>query len=313
MAMGKYVTSLPFNFSNAMKEFTRLEVAKHNTAESLWVVIDTEVYDLTSFVDLHPGGAYVLAEVAGQDATETFYALHRQLILAKYARLKIGAIAGERPQVIAAVAGALSPVPFAEPTWLLPVYHSPYYSDSHRRLQKAVRTMVDSVIYPEASVSELTGERPSLELIHAQSQVNLHAMRLGPGPHLKGLKLLADVKPEEFDYFHELVISQELSRLGGRGFADGMQGGMVIGLPPVLNFGTPELKERVAKEVFSGKKFICLAISEAFAGSDVAGLKTSCIKTKDGKHFIVKYTPTYLGNSRLTKWDKEVDYRGYVC
>lgn len=48
---------------------------------------------------------------------------------------------------------------------------------------------------------------------------------------------------------------------------------MVIGLPPVLNFGSDELKARVVPEVFAGKKFISLAISEAFAGSDVAGIR----------------------------------------
>ena len=57
---------------------------------------------------------------------------------------------------------------------------------------------------------------------------------------------------------------------------------MVIGLPPVLNFGSEELKKRVVPDVFAGKKFISLAISEAFAGSDVAGLKTTAVKTEDG-------------------------------
>jgi alkylation response protein AidB-like acyl-CoA dehydrogenase len=60
---------------------------------------------------------------------------------------------------------------------------------------------------------------------------------------------------------------------------------MVIGLPPVLNFGSEELKKKVVPEVFSGKKFICLAISEAFAGSDVAGLKTTAVKTEDGSRY----------------------------
>jgi alkylation response protein AidB-like acyl-CoA dehydrogenase len=69
-----------------------------------------------------------------------------------------------------------------------------------------------------------------------------------------------------------------------------MQGGMVIGLPPVINFGRPELKAKIVPEVLSGKKFICLAISEAFAGSDVAGLKCTATKTPDGKHFIVNGT-----------------------
>ena len=56
-------------------------------------------------------------------------------------------------------------------------------------------------------------------------------------------------------------------------------GGTVIGLPPVLNFGSPELRARVIPDIFSGKKYICLAISEAQAGSDVMGLSTTAKKT----------------------------------
>ena len=132
-------------------------------------------------------------------------------------------------------------------------------------------------------------------------------MRLGPGKHLKGRKLANGVvTPEEFDYFHELVITQvgytryspshysfnhqELVRLGSRGYGDGFQGGMVIGLPPVINFGSRELQAKVVPDVLAGKKFISLAISEAFAGSDVAGLRCTATKTEDGKHFIINGT-----------------------
>jgi alkylation response protein AidB-like acyl-CoA dehydrogenase len=147
----------------------------------------------------------------------------------------------------------------------------------------------------------------------AGSEKNIHAMRMGPGKHLKGLTLMDDiVKPEEvrsaismllpvssraqFDYFHELVIQQEVPRIGARGYGDGLQAGAVIGLPPVINFGSPELKARVVPEVLSGKKFICLAISEAFAGSDVMGLQTTATKTEDGKHWIINGTKKWITN-----------------
>jgi hypothetical protein len=55
----------------------------------------------------------------------------------------------------------------------------------------------------------------------------------------------------------------------------------------VLNFGSEELKAKVVPEVFSGKKFICLAISEAYAGSDVMGLQTTAVKSEDGKEWII--------------------------
>lgn len=53
----------------AQQEYTREEVARHNTDKSLWIIVDSEVFDLTKFVDMHPGGAGVILEVAGKDAT----------------------------------------------------------------------------------------------------------------------------------------------------------------------------------------------------------------------------------------------------
>jgi alkylation response protein AidB-like acyl-CoA dehydrogenase len=70
----------------------------------------------------------------------------------------------------------------------------------------------------------------------------------------------------------------------------GLMAGSVIGLPPVLNFGSPAIKAKVIPDVLSGEKLICLAISEAFAGSDVSGLKTTAKKTADGKHWIIDGT-----------------------
>ena len=49
--------------------------------------------------------------------------------------------------------------------------------------------------------------------------------------------------------------------MGTRAFVDGLLAGGVIGLPPVLNYGSPELRAKVVPEVLSGKKYICLAIT----------------------------------------------------
>ncbi|KAG6878205.1 hypothetical protein C0993_010625 [Termitomyces sp. T159_Od127] len=128
-------------------------------------------------------------------------------------------------------------------------------------------------------------------------------MRMGPGKHLKGLKLMDGlVTPEQFDYFHELIITQEFARCGQRGYGDGLMSGSVIGLPPVLNFGSAEIKAKVVPDVLSGKKPICLAISEAFAGSDVSGLRTSAVKTEDGKHWIINGTKKWITNGTFAHY-----------
>lgn len=60
------------------REITMEEVAKHNKQDDCWLVIGNDktggpkVYDVTKYLDDHPGGAEVLLDVAGQDADEFF-------------------------------------------------------------------------------------------------------------------------------------------------------------------------------------------------------------------------------------------------
>ncbi|KAF8575233.1 acyl-CoA dehydrogenase NM domain-like protein [Ramaria rubella] len=293
--------------SKLLKQVTRDEVAKHNKPGDLWLIIDSKVFDVSKFAALHPGGESVLfdEEVAGQEATNTFFSLHRHEILEKpnYARLQIGTIEGESPDIASRVPGELTTVPYGEPTWLSSGFHTPYFTESHRKLQTVMRKFVDEIIYPDAQAREEDGKRPSQSVLDAMAEVNLHAMRLGPGKHLKGRKLFNGlVTPEDFDYFHELVITQELVRCAARGYGDGVNGGMVIGLPPVINFGSAELQAKVVPDVLDGKKFICLAISEAFAGSDVMGMKTTATLTKDGKHYIVNGTKKWITNGTFADY-----------
>ncbi|KAK4936242.1 hypothetical protein LTR10_022829 [Elasticomyces elasticus] len=280
------------------KEISRDEIAQNDSRDSLWCIIDAKVYDLTDFADAHPGGSVVLAQIAGQDATIDFFNLHRYEVLQKYdGSLCIGTVKGEKSQVIDPKPGDLSLVPYGEPTWLTPQFRSPYYKQSHRRLQRAMRVWVDTVLTPEARERELDGSRIGDAVLKDMARLHMNAMRMGPGPHLKGRTLMNGVvSPEEFDFFHEMIITQELCRTGTRGFNDGNLGGMVISLPAVLYHARPSVRDRVAEEVLSGKKWMCLAISEAFAGSDVGGMKTTAVKSADGKHYIVNGTKKWITN-----------------
>ena len=108
-----------------------------------------------------------ICEIAGQDATKVFYGLHRQEVLQRpqYKRLQIGTIIGEEESIKPLAPGELSAVPYAEPTWLSEGFSSPYYSDGHRKFQKAVREFVMEVIYPEAVACEENGKRVSQEVV----------------------------------------------------------------------------------------------------------------------------------------------------
>ena len=75
--------------------YTEDEVAKHNSKESCWCIANNNVYNLTQFVNIHPGGKIIL-NYAGQDITSVFYSVHpmsvidKMDILNKYDKYKIG-------------------------------------------------------------------------------------------------------------------------------------------------------------------------------------------------------------------------------
>jgi len=55
-----------------LKKYTLEEVKKHNDSRSSWIVVHDIVYDVTKFLEEHPGGEEVLLEQAGDYATEPF-------------------------------------------------------------------------------------------------------------------------------------------------------------------------------------------------------------------------------------------------
>lgn len=57
------------------------EVMLHDNANDCWIVLNGEVYDVSSFIGKHPGGAARLLEVAGKDATAKFLQVHSPEVL----------------------------------------------------------------------------------------------------------------------------------------------------------------------------------------------------------------------------------------
>ena len=104
------------------------------------------------------------------------------------------------------------------------------------------------------------------------------------------------VPPEKWDFFHELVITDEISRAGSGGLVWNLIGGFGIGCPPVVKFGKKELVERILPGILAGDKRICLAITEPDAGSDVANITCEAKLSEDGKHYIVNGEKKWITN-----------------
>lgn len=52
------------------------EVAQHATTDDCWTIIDGDVYDVTPFVNRHPGGAAAISTICGADGTSLFSGQH---------------------------------------------------------------------------------------------------------------------------------------------------------------------------------------------------------------------------------------------
>lgn len=236
------------------KKFTKEEVGRHSTKDSCWIIIKGKVYDVTKFASLHPGGRRVLSIVAGKDASKEFEVFHRPSTLKKYERLCIGEIEDHK-QVIEFI-------PYAEPSYFQHSY-SPYYKESHRKFRNALKSYVELNLLPYVFDWEENMEVPQ------EVRVNLYQAGLlpcvvgyWPKEYFPNEKILDGVvKPEEWDMFHNLVFTDELSKTGSFGVIGNIITTLAIAVSPIIHFGSKYLQDKVVRPCLSGEKMICLGIT----------------------------------------------------
>ncbi|TNY17247.1 putative acyl-CoA dehydrogenase [Rhodotorula diobovata] len=191
-------------------------------------------------------------------------------------------------------------VPFAEPAAIrdLP---SPYYNESHHQLRKAARAWVQEHIMdvPFEWEEETKVVDPAVYASAAREGI-VTCLAFGTSIPKKWAKpdgtVFGGVKVDEWDGFHDLILIDEIHRNGSLGVGQGLFGGLQIGCPPIYHFGSQELQDRVLPDIMSGKKRVCLAITEPEAGSDVKNLSTEAVLSEDGKHYIVNGTKKWITN-----------------
>lgn len=79
----------------AANMFSMADIAKHATQGDCWAAVGSGVYDLTTWVDRHPGGPNAIVGLCGTDATAAFTRQHgnsrsaqRVLVLLQIGNLK---------------------------------------------------------------------------------------------------------------------------------------------------------------------------------------------------------------------------------
>jgi len=107
--------------------------------------------------------------------------------------------------------------------------------------------------------------------------------------------------PSDYDVFYEKILT-ESAAYKSIGLAWSLGGGIMIGLAPVIKFGDEELKKEIAPKIFRGEASISLAISEPWAGSDVAGLKCTAVLDELNNVFVVNGSKKWITGGLWADW-----------
>jgi acyl-CoA dehydrogenase len=155
-----------------------------------------------------------------------------------------------------------------------------YFDPSHQMVRDSVRRFVEREILPDINAWEEAESFPR-ELYQKAGAAGI--LGIGYPEALGG--------SHEGDVFAKVAASEELMRCGSGGLVAGL-GSLDIGLPPIVKWARPEVRERVVPQVLSGEKISALAVTEPGGGSDVANLQTRAVR--DGDVYRVSGSKTFI-------------------
>ena len=155
-----------------------------------------------------------------------------------------------------------------------------YFDPSHQLVRDSVRRFVEREILPDIDQWEEAESFPRELYLKAGA-----AGILGIGyPETLGGSHAGDL-------FAKVAASEELMRCGSGGLVAGL-GSLDIGLPPIVKWARPEVRDHVVPQVLSGEKISALAVTEPGGGSDVANLQTRAVR--DGDVYRVSGSKTFI-------------------
>ncbi len=96
------------------------------------------------------------------------------------------------------------------------------------------------------------------------------------------------------DIFYTIIFLEELQRIHSGGFAAAMWAHVYLAMTHLEKEGDARIKEEYLLPSIHGDKIGCLCISEPFAGSDVAGIRTTA--EKKGNTYVINGSKTFITN-----------------
>ncbi|MCK4986243.1 MAG: acyl-CoA dehydrogenase family protein, partial [Desulfobacterales bacterium] len=157
------------------------------------------------------------------------------------------------------------------------------FTEEQEMFRKAAGEFAETSVAPHVAEMEKTGE-VSDEVVKALGAAEMMALTI----------------PEEYGglglgYLARMIALEEISRIS---VATAMMLQVfALGIEPILQFGSDELKKKYLPGLAKGARLSTTAVTEATGGSDPTGIRTSY--TKDGDDFIVNGRKCFITNSHI--------------
>ena len=86
---------------------TRADLATHNQGNDCWLLIKGEVYDVSSFINQHPGGQGIIINNCGQEVTGIFASIHSNRAWNLLTKYEVGSLVAVTDNVTASAANTV--------------------------------------------------------------------------------------------------------------------------------------------------------------------------------------------------------------
>lgn len=176
-------------------------------------------------------------------------------------------------------------VPFADPAWYRGV-PTPYYEEKHAAFRNKVRAWVSEELLPHVDEWDEMGACPI-------ERLRVSAHRAGVLSPWAPADLGGTPPDGGWDEFMFVVWADEFARCGAGGVSI-LFFITYMALPHILDFGTQQQKESIAKRVIAGEVGIAITLTEPHGGSDLANVRSTAVKTADGKHYVINGSKKFI-------------------
>jgi citronellyl-CoA dehydrogenase len=162
-------------------------------------------------------------------------------------------------------------------------------TQEHRDIYDGVKKFVINELNPHIPEWEKAGIWPAHEICKKMGELGY--LGINKSEAVGGLGL---------DYSYEVLFAQAMGNAicGSIPMAIGVITDMAT--PALERFGSKALKEEFLKPVVAGEQVCSIAVSEASAGSDVAGIKTTAVK--DGDDYVINGSKMWITNGTQADW-----------